>query len=107
MGEACLQLPLTHSPKPGRCARLEPGRVSQDLAGIQIRGDGRDPFVSGFDGEIAAVYRARSAQSRPVSFESQRRNMSCSPFDLRDYFFGELPEQDRRQMDLHTKGCAA
>jgi len=33
--------------------------------------------------------------------------MSCSPFDLRDYFFGELPEQDRRQVDLHTKGCAA
>jgi hypothetical protein len=33
--------------------------------------------------------------------------MSCSPFDLRDYFFGELPEADRRLVDLHTKGCAA
>jgi anti-sigma factor RsiW len=33
--------------------------------------------------------------------------MSCSPFDLRDYFFGELPEGERRQVDLHTKGCAA
>jgi anti-sigma factor RsiW len=33
--------------------------------------------------------------------------MSCSPFDLRDYFFEELPEQERRQVDLHTKGCAA
>ena len=33
--------------------------------------------------------------------------MSCSPFDLRDYFFGELPEEGRRQVDLHTKGCAA
>jgi anti-sigma factor RsiW len=32
--------------------------------------------------------------------------MSCSPFDLRDYFFGELPEEERRQVDLHTKGCA-
>lgn len=33
--------------------------------------------------------------------------MSCSPFDLRDYFFGELPEEERRQVDFHTKGCAA
>ena len=33
--------------------------------------------------------------------------MSCSPFDLRDYFFGELPEESRRQVDLHTKSCAA
>jgi len=32
--------------------------------------------------------------------------MSCSPFDLRDYFFGELPEEERRQVDVHTKGCA-
>jgi anti-sigma factor RsiW len=32
--------------------------------------------------------------------------MSCSPFDLRDYFFGELPEADRRQADLHLKTCA-
>jgi anti-sigma factor RsiW len=33
--------------------------------------------------------------------------MSCSPFDLRDYFFGELPEEHRRRVDLHTKSCAA
>ena len=33
--------------------------------------------------------------------------MSCSPFDLRDYFFGELPEESRRQVELHTKSCAA
>jgi anti-sigma factor RsiW len=33
--------------------------------------------------------------------------MSCSPFDLRDYFFGELPENDRRQVELHSKGCPA
>jgi anti-sigma factor RsiW len=31
--------------------------------------------------------------------------MSCSPFDLRDYFFGELPEDDRRQVDLHSRTC--
>jgi anti-sigma factor RsiW len=32
--------------------------------------------------------------------------MSCSPFDLRDYFFGELPEEHHRQADLHMKTCA-
>jgi len=32
--------------------------------------------------------------------------MSCSPFDLRDYFLKELPEADRRQVDLHIQGCA-
>jgi len=33
--------------------------------------------------------------------------MSCSPFDLRDYFFGELPGEGRRQVDLHTRSCEA
>jgi anti-sigma factor RsiW len=32
--------------------------------------------------------------------------MSCSPFDLRDYIFGELPADARGQMDLHTKTCS-
>jgi anti-sigma factor RsiW len=32
--------------------------------------------------------------------------MSCSPFDLRDYFFGELAEPERRQMDLHLRNCS-
>ena len=31
--------------------------------------------------------------------------MSCSPFDLRDYFLKELPEAGRRQVDQHLKGC--
>lgn len=31
--------------------------------------------------------------------------MSCSPFDLRDYFFGELGEVQRRQVDLHVRDC--
>ena len=33
--------------------------------------------------------------------------MSCSPFDLRDYFFDELPVEARRQMDVHIKACAS
>ena len=31
--------------------------------------------------------------------------MSCSPFDLKDYFFGELPPRDRRTVDLHLASC--
>src|SRR4030095_5640540 len=38
---------------------------------------------------------------------SKGSRMSCSPFDLRDYFFGELPESDRRQTDLHIKSCVS
>ena len=33
--------------------------------------------------------------------------MSCSPFDLRDYFLNELPDADRRQADAHVKTCSA
>ena len=32
--------------------------------------------------------------------------MSCSPFDLRDYIFGELAESDRRQVEVHVHSCA-
>jgi anti-sigma factor RsiW len=33
--------------------------------------------------------------------------MSCSPFDLRDYFFEELPETERRKVDAHVRACPA
>jgi anti-sigma factor RsiW len=33
--------------------------------------------------------------------------MSCSPFDLRDYFLKELAEPDNRQVETHLRGCAA
>ncbi|HLI85985.1 MAG TPA: zf-HC2 domain-containing protein [Bryobacteraceae bacterium] len=33
--------------------------------------------------------------------------MSCSPFDLRDYFLKELSAPERQQVDLHLKTCAA
>jgi anti-sigma factor RsiW len=33
--------------------------------------------------------------------------MSCSPFDLRDYFLKELPEPERKQVEVHVKTCAA
>jgi anti-sigma factor RsiW len=31
--------------------------------------------------------------------------MSCSPFDLRDYFLKELPDSERRQMEAHVGNC--
>jgi anti-sigma factor RsiW len=31
--------------------------------------------------------------------------MSCSPFDLRDYVFQELSDAERKQVDVHVKGC--
>jgi anti-sigma factor RsiW len=31
--------------------------------------------------------------------------MSCSPFDLRDYFLRELPEEQRQQVEAHVKVC--
>ena len=33
--------------------------------------------------------------------------MSCSPFDLRDYYLEELAESERRQMDMHVRGCGS
>lgn len=32
--------------------------------------------------------------------------MSCSPFDLRDYFFGELSVADRQSVDKHLAACS-
>ncbi len=31
--------------------------------------------------------------------------MSCSPFDLRDYFLKELPDPQRRQVESHVRDC--
>jgi len=33
--------------------------------------------------------------------------MSCPPFDLRDYFLRELPEEGRREVEQHLKACRA
>jgi anti-sigma factor RsiW len=33
--------------------------------------------------------------------------MSCSPFDLKDYFFGELSASQRQAVEQHAQGCAA
>jgi anti-sigma factor RsiW len=31
--------------------------------------------------------------------------MSCSPFDLKDYFLKELPDSERRQVEGHVREC--
>jgi hypothetical protein len=31
--------------------------------------------------------------------------MSCSPFDLKDYFLKELPNPQQREVEGHVKGC--
>ena len=31
--------------------------------------------------------------------------MSCSPFDLRDYFLKELPDSEQRQVEVHVRNC--
>jgi hypothetical protein len=31
--------------------------------------------------------------------------MNCSPFDLRDYFFKELPNPQQREVEGHVKSC--
>ncbi len=31
--------------------------------------------------------------------------MSCSPFDLNDYFLKELPEPERREVESHVREC--
>ena len=33
--------------------------------------------------------------------------MSCSPFDLNDYFLQELPDPQQRQVEAHVKTCEA
>ncbi|MGA2155021.1 MAG: zf-HC2 domain-containing protein [Bryobacteraceae bacterium] len=33
--------------------------------------------------------------------------MSCSPFDLKDYFFEELDGAQRKQVEAHVTGCRA
>ena len=78
---------------------------AQDLPGLQVRGDGRDSVLPGFHRQVPPVYRARTAQDRTGSREGKRCVMSCSPFDLRDYFLQELPSPQRRQVEAHVKTC--
>src|SRR5579885_2708656 len=63
--------------------------------------------MPGFDDQIAAIHRPGTAEGRTGSGEGTRCVMSCSPFDLRDYFFQELAEPQQRQVEAHMKSCAS
>ena len=102
-----VELTLAVSSALGRAHR-RPARDghSQNLPGLQIRGDRRDRGRPGFHREIAAVHGARPAENRTGSRKSTRCVMSCSPFDLRDYYFKDLAEDERRLTEVHVKTCA-
>src|ERR1035441_9777807 len=62
--------------------------------------------MSGFHGEIPAVYRARSPESRPDRSIGTWCVMKCPPFDLRDYFLKELTDPQQRQVEAHVQDCS-
>src|SRR5205807_9838417 len=49
--------------------------------------------------------RARTAQSGTGSGFDTRCVMSCSPFDLKDYFLRELPDPHQREVEVHVSCC--
>src|ERR1039458_8821440 len=59
-----------------------------------------------FHGEIPSVYRARPSEGRSGSNLGTRCVMSCSPFDLQDYFLKELTDPQRRQVETHVQSCS-
>src|SRR3954464_13584349 len=61
--------------------------------------------MPGFHGQVASVYRPGTAQGRTGSRQAKRCFMSCSPFDLKDYFLKELADPQRRQVEAHVKSC--
>src|ERR1044071_1021653 len=61
--------------------------------------------MPGLHREVAPLYRPRSAQGRTGSRKAQRCVMSCSPFDLRDYHYQELPDPQRLLVESHMKTC--
>ena len=52
-----------------------------------------------------ALYRAGTAEDRAGSDCGTRCVMSCSPFDLKDYFLEELADPQQRQVEAHVKAC--
>jgi len=60
---------------------------------------------AGVDNQVAPLHRPRPAQGFPVSDSITGCGMSCSSIDIKDYFFGELPAQDRRTLELHLASC--
>src|SRR5207302_9097591 len=91
-------------PAESRAAR---SRRAEDLPGVQIRGNGRDPVLPGVHHQVPFVHRSGTPQTRPGADPGKGYVMSCSPFDLRDYFLQELPSAQSLQVETHVKTCDA
>src|ERR1035438_9790460 len=107
------QLSFSDRTQPGGGGRFGPafagparGGSAEDLPGLQVRRNGRDSGMSGFHGEVPVVYRARPPEGRPGSNTGTRCVMSCSPFDLRDYFLKELTDPQQHQVEAHVQDCS-
>src|SRR4051795_5614748 len=61
--------------------------------------------MPGLHRQVPSVHRPRTAQGRTGSRQAKRCFMSCSPFDLKDYFLKELADPHRRQVEAHVKSC--
>src|SRR5581483_4096637 len=82
------------------------GGGAEDLPRLQIRGNVRDFGLPGFHRQIPFVYRFGIIESG-AGAGKERRIMSCSPFDLNEYYLDELTGPGRRQVEAHMKTCAA
>ena len=59
--------------------------------------------VSTVKSRLYTALELLKAELAPV--KAKRCFMSCSPFDLRDYFLKELADPQRRQVEAHVKTC--
>src|SRR5664280_2074744 len=106
------KLGLPHRTVAGRRQRFGPpldgparSGGAENLPGFQVRGNGGDSLLPGFHHQVPPLHRARTAQNRAGSHEGKGFVMSCSPFDLKDYFLQELPSTQRVQVEAHVKSC--
>src|ERR1035438_9198470 len=62
--------------------------------------------MPGLHGKVAAVYGAGPSEGGPGSDIGTRYVMSCSPYDLKDYFLKELADGQQRQVEAHVQSCS-
>jgi anti-sigma factor RsiW len=53
----------------------------------------------------AQLRRFKNGDLKELATNTKGNDMSCSPFDLRDYFLKELPAPDTRQVESHVRTC--
>ncbi len=65
-------------------ARSAGDRGSEDLPGIQVRGNRRSSLLSGLHGEVAVVHSPRPPERHSGSNSNAGCSMSCSPNAIKD-----------------------